>query len=280
VSVSVPLRLRPLEIGDILDETFRMYRRHFPLFAGLSVILAIPAAAVYGLAIAWVSVGLQQTANRSDTALLGGFWIGLLGAFVVGVLILPFTHSAVTYAACESALGRPVTPGGIFSGVLRRYFPLLGYWLAFNSVTAALAIVLCIAPFVLWLWLFVMWIAVTPIMFVENVGLGWAGSRSRLLVQGRWWRTFLIIFLTVVIYELVALAIGAFLQIAQLILEQFLSQFIVTAIALVASQLFAALLTPILQIVIVLVYFDLRVRKEALDLFQHAYQLAAPPATI
>ena len=54
MSVSVPLRLRPLEIGDMLDETFRMYRRHFLLFAGISLLLAVPSAALYGLAFAWV----------------------------------------------------------------------------------------------------------------------------------------------------------------------------------------------------------------------------------
>jgi hypothetical protein len=33
-----------------------------------------------------------------------------------------------------------------------------------------------------------------------------------------------------------------------------------------------------MQIAIVLIYFDLRVRREALDLFQMAYRLSAPPA--
>ena len=274
VSVSVPLRLRPLEIGDLLDETFRMYRRHFLLFAGISVILAVPAAALYGLALAWVSAGLQGgTTTNPDVTLLAGFWLGLLGALVVGVLILPFTHSAVTYAACESALGRPVTAGGIFRGVLGRYFPLLGYWLLFNSVTASIAVVLCVAPFAVWVWGFITWIAITPAMFIENIGLGFAGSRSRQLVEGRWWRTFLIMFLTFVIYELVAGALGAFIQIVQFVLENFVSLFLASAIALTTSQLIAALLTPIFQIVLVLVYFDLRVRREALDLFQMAYQL-------
>src|SRR5881397_2580425 len=193
MTVSVPLRMRPLEIGDLLDETFRMYRRHFLLFAGISVILAVPAAALYGLAIAWVSAGLGQTTNAPDLALLGGFYLGFFGALLVGVLILPFTHSAVVYAACESALGRPVTAGGVFKGVLRRYFPLLGYWLMFNNVTGTFAVLLCVAPFVLWIWVFVMWIAVTPAMFIENIGIAEAVTRSRQLVQGRWWRTFLIV---------------------------------------------------------------------------------------
>ena len=38
----------------------------------------------------------------------------------------------------------------------------------------------------------------------------------------------------------------------------------------------SALVSPVLQILIVLIYFDLRVRREALDLFQMAYRLAAP----
>jgi len=140
--------------------------------------------------------------------------------------------------------------------------------------------VLCIAPFVLWIWVFVMWIAVTPAMFIENIGITEAVTRSRQLVQGRWWRTFLIVGLTVVIYELVALALGAFLQIAQFLLELVLSPFLASAIALSVGQLLSALLTPIFQIVLVLIYFDLRVRKEALDLFQMAHRLAAPAADL
>ena len=48
MSAPTPLRLRPLEVGDLLDETFRIYRRHFLLFAGISVILAIPSAGLQG----------------------------------------------------------------------------------------------------------------------------------------------------------------------------------------------------------------------------------------
>src|SRR5207245_2479397 len=127
VSVSVPLRLRPLEIGDMLDETFRMYRRHFLLFAGISLLLAIPSAALYGLAFAWFSVALRDTTG-TDLSYLTPLIATAGAGFLVTLVILPFTNSAVMYAACESALGRPVTLGGVFSGILRRYFPLLGYW--------------------------------------------------------------------------------------------------------------------------------------------------------
>jgi hypothetical protein len=285
VSVSVPLRLRPLEIGDVLDETFRMYRRHFLLFAGISVILAIPSAGLVGLLLGWFSLAVQQTStsatiNSPFDLTAGAAFLGIVAvALVLNLLILPFSHAAVTYAACESALGRPVTPGGVFRGVLRRYFPLLGYFLLFNSFTAYLALLLCVAPFVLWLWGYVLWIGVAPAMFLENIGLGAAMGRSRQLVQGRWWRTFLILFLAFVVYEVVAIALGGFLQLAQYLLAIVVSPFIAATITAASSVLVSALVAPIIQIIVVLIYFDLRVRQEALDLFQFAYRIAAPAAT-
>ena len=278
MSVSVPLRLRPLEIGDLLDETFRMYRRHFLLFAAIAVILAIPSAALYGLALAWFSTGLQATSDTSSVRPALGF-LGAIGAAgLVSFVFLPFSHSAIIYAACESAIGRPVTAGGVLMGVLRRYFPLLGYWVLFNTFTAEIAALLCIAPFILWTWVFVMWVAVVPAMFVENVGIGAAIGRSRQLVQGRWWRTFLILFLTYVLYFVLSIALGGFINIAQGLLGLVVSQFIASAIALTSSLVIAALLAPVAQIVFVLIYFDLRVRREALDLFQMAYRLSSAQA--
>ena len=277
MSTPVPLRMRPLEIGDLLDETFRMYRRHFLLFAGISVILAIPSAALVGLVFASLSSVVGET-GQTDFAAFTPFLESLGAAVIVSVVILPFTQGAVMYAACESALGRPVTAGGVFMGVLRRYFPLLGYWLLF-ALTGYLAAALCLVPLVLWAWVFVLWSVATPAMFVENIGLGAAMSRSRYLVQGRWWRTFLVLLLMVVVWYLSRVALGAFLQLGQVLLTIVFSPFIVSAIALAGSQLVGALVTPVLQIAIVLIYFDLRVRREALDLFQMAYRIASPAAT-
>jgi len=279
VSVSPALRLRPLEIGDLLDETFRMYRRHFVLFAGISAILSIPSAAIIALVLGSFTSVLQQSNGAITdvsflTPLLTAFAVGL----VVSFLILPFTMGAVMYAACESALGRPVTAGGVFFGVLGRYFPLLGYWTLF-LVALYVSLALCIVPVVLWIWIFVLWIVVTPAMFVENIGLGTAMGRSWRLVEGRWWRTFLILFLIVILWWVVQIALGAFLQLGQILLQLFVSPFIAAAIAAASGQIVGAVVNPLLQIAIVLLYFDLRVRKEGLDLFQMAYRLSAPPAT-
>jgi len=279
MSVSPPLRLRPLEIGDLLDETFRMYRRHFVLFAGISAILSIPSAALFALLLGSFSSVLQQSnGTLTDVSFLTPLLAAFAAGFVISLVILPFTMGAVMYAACESSLGRPVTAGGVFFGVLRRYFPLLGYWTLF-LVSLYLALALCVLPVILWIWIFVSWIAVTPAMFVENIGLGAAMGRSWRLVEGRWWRTFLILFLMVILWWVVQIALGAFLQLGQVLLQLFVSPFLAAAISAASGQIVGAVVNPILQIAIVLIYFDLRVRKEGMDLFQMAYRLSAPPAT-
>jgi hypothetical protein len=281
VSASVPLRLRPLEIGDLLDETFRMYRRHFLLFAGLSVLLSIPTAALSGFSYFALFNGLLQQTSPGEISSSSQPNLGLLETalvtYGVGALInlalVPFVYGAVTYAACESALGRPVTASGVLMGVLRRYFSLLGYWV----LIGLMLVLFCLLP--LWIWIWVGWAVVMPVMFVENVGLGAAMGRSWRLVEGRWWRTFLIIFLLFVVYEVVRIALGAYLALAQGLLQLLFPSVVILWFTAATTVIVDSLVNPLIQIAIALIYFDLRVRKEALDLFQLARSVAAmsPP---
>jgi hypothetical protein len=279
VSASVPLRLRPLEIGDLLDETFRMYRRHFLLFAGLSVILSIPAAALSGFSYFALFNGLLQQTSPGEITTSSqpnfGMLETLLVTYGIGALVnlalVPFVYGAVTYAACESALGRPVTASGVLMGVLRRYFSLLGYWV----LIGLMLVLFCLLP--LWIWIWVGWAVVMPVMFIENVGLGAAMSRSWRLVEGRWWRTFLIIFLLFVVYEVVRIALGAYLALAQGLLQLLFPSVVILWFTAATTVIVDSLVNPLIQIAIVLIYFDLRVRKEALDLFQLAQSVAATP---
>lgn len=280
VTGPVPLRLRPLEISDLLDETFRMYRRHFVLFAGISVLLSLPAAALSGLAFGLLG-GLVQTSGTGTPPDLSVFSVMLpvlAAASLLGIGLIPFSYGAVMLAASESAMGRPVSAASIVRGVGRRYFALLGYWLLF-FVSLFVSLILCVLPVVLWTWIFVMWVVATPAMFAENIGLGAAIGRSRMLVQGRWWRTFLALFLLAIVFYVVRLALSAFVEIAQLLLELVVSPFVAAAVASASAEVVDALVNPIMQIAIVLIYFDLRVRREALDLFQMAHRIALPQAT-
>jgi hypothetical protein len=101
-------------------------------------------------------------------------------------------------------------------------------------------------------------------------------GRSWRLVEGRWWRTFLIVFLIVVLWYVVRLALGAALFLVNALLQIVLTPLVTLAIIGAASEVLYALATPVVQIALVLIYFDLRVRREGLDLFQLAQHVAAP----
>jgi hypothetical protein len=274
VSASAPLRLRPLEIGDLLDETFRMYRRHFLLFGGISVILAIPAAALQGYGYFAFFSNFLQAANAGLSpdfnSLLPSLVVLAIGT-VISFVLSPFSYGAVIYAACESALGRPVTIWNALQGVLRRYFAILGY-VFLLGVMGVLSLTICLIP--LWIWIGVGWVVVLPVMFVENAGLVASMGRSWRLVQGRWWRTFFIMFLVVLLWYFAGLALEAFLQVAVGVIGVVVSNYVALAALRGAAILVSALVTPVVQIAIVLLYFDLRVRREALDLFQLAQRVA------
>jgi hypothetical protein len=274
VSAPVALRLRPLEIGDLLDETFRMYRRHFFLFAGISVILSIPLAALAGYSFFTLFTNLVQQAGTDQPLDLNSLTPSLAAFALFGVVNLalyPFLYGSITYAACESALGRPVTLWGALGGAFRRYFQIAGFLI----LILVMAFIVCFLP--LWIWIWVGWIAVMPVMFVEKTGLIAAMGRSWRLVQGRWWRTFLILVLMFILVYVVTTALGAFLYLGQALLQIVLSTYLSLAISEAASIVIGSLVNPILQIAIVLIYFDLRVRKEGFDLVQLAEQVAAAP---
>ena len=249
-----------------------MYRRHFLFFGGLSVILAIPGAALTGYSVFALFGGLINSLGSDqpfDIASIGPSLVIIGFAVLVNLLLLPFTQGAVVYAACESALGRPITVLGVLGGVARTYLPTFGYlflvWLMY--------FLFCLLP--LWIWIWVGWVAVLPIMYIEKTGLVPAMGRSWRLVEGRWWRTFLIFLLMVVLWYLVRLALSGVTYVASQLLLIVFGNFLVTAVISAVSEVLYALASPILQIGIVLIYFDLRVRREGLDLFQLAQRLTA-----
>src|SRR2546428_13882320 len=107
-------------------------------------------------------------------------------------------------------------------------------------------------------------------MFIENISLGAAMRRSWQLVRGRWWRTFLVLFLMLIGWYVARLALDAFLQLGQFLLAIVLSPFIVAGVTLDGAGVVSALASPALQILIVLIHFVLWLPLEALDLFQMA----------
>jgi hypothetical protein len=261
-----PLALQPQPVSEIFDRAFRTYRANFWLFATLGLASGLP-----DLVRALLSGGAHSQ-DLIFSALTGGGdgAIGsapanplfVLAGYALWLLCLPIATSMVVQATVDiSADGRP-TFVSVLRRVLRRYWVMALVLLLFG--VALLPTFLCVLfPVTLWLW--VRWSVALPALFAEGTGPMSAIERSSFLTAGRWWRTFGILLLAYMLTFVVALALQGVLELAVGLLPG-LSGDVRGAVMLVAGAVGEGFVRPLWPIIITLVYFDLRVRREALEL--------------
>jgi len=96
----VPIDLRPLSLGELLDRAFTLYRRHFWLLVGIT---AVPSA--FGLVIALSVVSLQyalgtgfRLGNRLDVDAVVNQDFSFTGSWgASGNSETPFSSLSMTY---------------------------------------------------------------------------------------------------------------------------------------------------------------------------------------
>jgi Membrane domain of glycerophosphoryl diester phosphodiesterase len=274
------LRLRPLGLGEVVDDVFRVYRRHFWLFAGIALLLALPSLLVQMASGSAQSLGfivavLPNLANPN--ALVGREppappnLVLVLLSYLVLLLVIPFTLGVVTQAAIDLVQGRPASIRSAFGGVARRYWALLGLLLLLAVMSP---VALCLPVFI---WLAVRWVVAIPVMLAEGVGPIRALDRSWTLTRGHWWRLALILLVMYLMVYVVSGALSA-LAIPIAIGVPFIAESVRGAIILGVETVAGAAVQPVIYLGIALLYFDLRIRGEDFDLDQLARQAVGPPA--
>ena len=270
-----------MPLGELLDETFKLYRRHFSVIAGVALAVILP-----GLIVTLVSGSyranpftyLQQIAqNANDPAALQAIQNSqqqfnasplYLLSFPITLLLLPFSVGAVYYAATAFAAGSVETIGSVLMGTLRRYFGLFGV-LLIALLVALTAVLIITIPVVIWIE--VRWAVAYPALLAERVGPVHALGRSWALVKDNWWRTVGVIILVSILVSIIQLAVGGLLGgIAALVPG--LSSDVRAGVVTVITALVSALVGAITPIAVTMLYLDLRVRKEGVDLDQLARQ--------
>ncbi len=291
--------LRPLGIGDIVDRMITLYRGSPILFAALALLPYIVFALILGLVGGSIFVSMFAGFNTSrliaDPALLTPGQIGTLivfGAIVAIVAIVVFSAqaAAIVDATAKRYLGAATTVGRslgtglrasarlVFAYILAAVilFVVCGLFIvvliligvAIRQTPALVALLTFVGGLALFVGLFYVLasLMVLPaVVTVEGAGPLAAIRRSWNLSNGYRWRILgLQLLMTVIagvlsVLSSVVLLLGFTNQgTAQLVLQQ------------VLNVLVNALWAPVQWGVFTILYYDLRVRKEAFDL-----QLAA-----
>jgi membrane-anchored glycerophosphoryl diester phosphodiesterase (GDPDase) len=134
-------RLRPRSIGEVIDHSFRLYRRHFLTFLAITAIIFVPVQLGIQALTLWVQGSSQAMTDTSDpftssdvqSGTANEIFIGLMIAIVallvlavVGGLLLYLSHGALTAAVADSHLDKPVSFGGAYRSMFKHVGPLLG----------------------------------------------------------------------------------------------------------------------------------------------------------
>lgn len=133
-------RLRQLGLGELLDESFKLFRSNFIAFVAMTALVMVPYQIINYLiqlpfqdAVAGLAPQLQGQnpfATQTPFELFGGlvFWyLGLIGvALLYAVLFQPLLEGALTHAISERFLGNPSSVGASFGAGLRRIPALVG----------------------------------------------------------------------------------------------------------------------------------------------------------
>ncbi|HEX6349202.1 MAG TPA: glycerophosphoryl diester phosphodiesterase membrane domain-containing protein [Candidatus Dormibacteraeota bacterium] len=275
-----PFRFRPLTVADLLDESFRIYRANFAVLASIAVAAYLPqllivlASGTQDIYTAALQTMLHP-GTPTDTGTIPGYnplrsLISLLN-YPVQLAVAPFQYGTPILAATWTVLGYRVSLESAIRGLLRFFWPTVLTLLLYLAASFTLV---C---FPVGLWLFTRLALVLPSLYAEQAGVGRALERSWALTRGAFWRTFWLFLVLGVMLYVVSLVLAPVLVTAAALIPE-LPLWLRVDLGLSVVGISSAIIYPLFAIGDTLVYFDLRVRREAFDLDFAAGRLAARAA--
>jgi Membrane domain of glycerophosphoryl diester phosphodiesterase len=138
-----------MSVGDILDQSFTIYRRNFVTLVGIVAVVHVPLLVLQiaaGLLIGsqfFNRLGASNFTQTQTAATLGGVGLGLLAAIAAGIASV-FETGALSVVVSERMLGNSVT-------IRQAYGRALSRWPALLSMIAVVGG----ASLILWVLLFV-----------------------------------------------------------------------------------------------------------------------------
>jgi len=290
--------LRPMSLGEVLDRTFSLYKRNFWLFAGI-VSLPYLLLLVFNIAIAQMGKGAGvagKTGGLPSASLIIGAATGVFIVLFFYFLLTGAAHAATIFAVSDLYLGRTPNLRNSYRRVGTKVFRILLLFLIFLLVFvfgfAAIGIVgaLLGSPVIIVLGMIIGFIVllvllcrtavVIPSAMLEDVGAVRAISRSFELTKGHGFQIFLIFLLVAVLSYVGILIFQApfiYLEADAVKAHQTLSLGMVVLKNL-SAFLSEVLVGPIGTIAFSLMYYNLRVRKEAFDVQHLMASLGSQPA--
>ncbi|MEJ2234735.1 MAG: hypothetical protein P8X67_12490 [Syntrophobacterales bacterium] len=296
--------IHPMGVGEILDRSFRLLRKHFMLFF---IILMIPQGTFFlankGMQV-YAPGGVQQ---GTSPGMVVGYGVAVLFAVVIMMIIQFWAQGALIYAVSETYLGHETSIGRSYGAMRSRLGRLLGtmFLMGFlimlvpgllgivsaiaipiltgmglgGSIAGILMVVLMLTGVVWFFHVLLNWLLVDKVVVLEGEGWRSALRRSKELMNTRtepgfWRRPKNKAGLILILGFLIGIGIHLLFQTPGLITHWLMpSSTMGQTIQQILNVVATSLATVFTAIAMILYYYDIRLRSEGFDLKMMAEHL-------
>lgn len=267
--------LRPMTLGEVLDRTFTLYREHFLLFVGITALpYLLTLVFKFGVLLLTRGQFLGHAPNFSP-GLLGGVVVGAFGGGLLALFMMGLAQAATVSAVSELYLGREATVRDSYGKAKGMILPVIGV-LILSGLATIVGMLFLIIPGI---YLACRLAVSVPVVIAEDESPVAAMERSMELTNGYAGQLFLlfllVFFLAYVVAMLLQLPAMFFTVTAALAKHQV--SLGVMAYSYVAEYIAQVVVGPIGTISAVLMYYNLRVRKEGFDIQHLMNSLGSAP---
>jgi hypothetical protein len=283
----------PMSIGQILDRTFKLYKDNFIRFIAIVAVIQVPIAILNFLSTSAVRGGMEtrpatggyahlreqierdsqnMSAEEIDAKLaelregrqqVGPIRIvGLVGTAVTVLLALfgvTLMQGVLTKSVSEAYLGNEIAVGEAYRFAWPKLVTLVGA--AILVALTGLGYLFCLVPGVI----FSVWFSMTtPAIITEDLKAVQGMSRSKALAKGNLGKVLSVLFLVVLLGIVIVIPfmlVGWFA--ANHLKENYVLAVFANQLLQTVGQVIAA---PLRVTALILLYYDLRIRKEGFDL--------------
>jgi hypothetical protein len=263
-------QLRPLALGEILDVAIKLLRRNWRTLAILVLVVSVPVAIISLLittSTTTYDAGLD-TRSADDGA---AYDAGVVVNGLLQLLLYLLATVACFLAIADAYLGRqPDWRSSLRFAARRSPAVFVMSVLIFLGLFVGVFFLVIGAIF-----LAVRWSVAMPALLLERRGPISALGRSWSLVKGFWWKCFGTLLVTYLLVTVLSFAIGAVLGGVLAVITNInsLLGLVLQEVVSVGVQMFTL---PLFAAVTIVLYVDLRVRKEGFDLALMADHIAHP----
>jgi len=265
--------LRPMTLGEVLDRTFKLYKSNFWLFAGIT---AMPLLVSLVINIGAAGMGINQKNLAGSIAASPGMLLSIIGGgilfLVVYLFLLGAAQAATVFAVSDLYLGRTPSLRESYRRVGGKALRVISI-LIIVGLMVGFGFLLLIVPGII---LLCRTALAVPASMLEDSKSIRSIERSMNLTKGFSGQIFIIFLMVWVLSWVVGIIFdGPFGYFAA---AQHATSFAILTLQYLSSFIAQVLIGPIGTIAFSLMYYNLRVRKEAFDI-QHLMASLGTPAS-